>query len=180
MRVLGARKLVEIGERMRRRTTLVCLAVASLALAACGSSKHATTTTATSSAPPPAPPATFHVKLVGYKGGSPDGSAAAVINVNPPTRQLCWIFSELKNVPSPTVARVYQNFPGATGAHGFKLGNTYTPSGCVLLHTDVLELMAEKTPGRFYVSIHDAQFPEGAVHGPLTPGQLTRPPAPTP
>ncbi len=168
---------------MRSRTTFVCLAVVSLALAlaGCGGTKPAATTVATSPAPPPAPPATFHVRLVGYKGGSPDGSASAVINVNPPTGQLCWIFSELHNVPSPTVARVYQNFPGAEGSHGFKLGSVYTPSGCVQLHTDVLEHMAEKTPGRFYVAIHDAQFPEGAVHGPLTPGQLTAPkPTPTP
>src|SRR5271155_3541467 len=165
---------------MRRRTTVVSLAIVALAFAGCGSSTNqAATTSAPSSAVPPAPPSEFHVHLAGYKGGSPNGSALAVISTNPPKGEFCWMFSQLKNVTAPTVARVYQNFPGATGAHGFKLGSAYTSSGCTQLHTDVLEEMGEKRPGHFYVSIHDAQFPEGAVHGPLTPGPFTTG-APTP
>src|SRR5271168_4964429 len=101
---------------MRRRTTVVSLAIVALAFAGCGSTTNqAATTSATSSAPPPAPPSVFHVQLAGYKGGSPNGSALAVININPPRGEFCWMFSQLKNVPAPTVARVYQNFPGATG-----------------------------------------------------------------
>src|SRR5271163_2164181 len=152
-----------------RNTTLVSLAVAVLAFAGCGSTKQAATTATTSSAPSPTQTSVFDVTLTGFArelghgAGSPNGSAFAVISINPSKGELCWHFSQLKNVTAPTVARLFQNFTGASGAHGFLLGNAYKPSGCIPLEQSTLELMVTK-PQLFYVNIHDAQFPKfGAV-----------------
>jgi hypothetical protein len=161
----------------RSRTAFASVALVALALAGCGSSNNAastaaTETAATSSATAPggsasSAPTTYHVNLAGFSKGSPNGSGLAVVTVNPPKGELCWMFSELTNVPSPTVARLFRSFPGATGAHGFLLGHTYKPSGCIHLEPGILELINSK-PQRFFVNIHDAQFPEGAIRGPLS------------
>jgi hypothetical protein len=160
---------------MRNRTTAVSLAAVVLALAGCGSSKKAestasnpvtTATTTATTTGAPAPPTSFNVSLVPFGGGSPSGSAQAIVNIEPAKGELCWQFSQLMNVPSPTVARLYRTFPGASGDGGYFLDQKYTPSGCIKKDPIILELMVNK-PEQFFVNIHDRQFPGGAVRGPL-------------
>ena len=162
---------------MRSRTAFVSLAVVVLAFAGCGGTNKAATTAATSPLPPnvtvykPPPPlksATYSTNLAGFKGGALHGSGLAVISINASSKELCWKFSQLMNVTAPTVARIFRNFRGASGKHGIPLGSPYKSSGCVPEAAIVLsELLAH--PNRFYVAIHDAQFPDGAVHGQLQP-----------
>jgi hypothetical protein len=122
--------------------------------------------------------ASYHVVLNGkrqkqfagapaLKRGSPNGSALAVVTTNASTHELCWEFSRLKNVSSPTVARLFRNVPGGTGNGGFDLGRRYKSSGCVHLEAPTLGLIGEK-PGQFWLNIHNARYPLGAVRGPLS------------
>jgi hypothetical protein len=162
---------------MRSRIAFVSLAVVVLAFAGCGGTNKATTTAAPTPLPPnvtghqPLPPlksATYNINLAGFKGGALHGSGLAVISINASSVELCWKFSQLMNVTAPTVARIYINFRGASGTHGLPLGSPYKSSGCVPESSAVLsEILAH--PHRFYVAIHDAQFPGGAVHGQLQP-----------
>jgi len=158
---------------MRSRTAFVSLAVVALALAGCGKTNTAATVPATTSSlrPGVAPvrSATYSVSLAGVTGGAPNGSGIATINIEASTDELCWQFSQLKNVTAPTVARIFQKVPGGTGSGGYQLGAVYNSSGCV--HEPSVNLgVIEDRPSKFYVSIHDAQFPGGAVRGPLTLG----------
>jgi hypothetical protein len=182
---------------IRSRAAFLSLALAVLAVAGCGGG---TKTVTTAPLPPgvslvPKTPvpinATYHVTLTGkrqklfagyvaLKRGSPNGSALAVVTTNASTSQLCWEFSQLKNVSSPTVARLFRNFPGATGKGGFDLGRRYKHSGCIHLEPEVLGLIGEK-PGQFYLNIHNARYPFGAVRGPLgTLGAVRGPLPPAP
>ena len=165
---------------MRSTTVLFSLAAVVLTSAGCGNAKSAATTapppttattatTATEPAQQPVTSATYRVTLAGFKGGAPNGSGLAVISINASSSELCWRFSRLKNVTAPTVARLYQSFPGASGRNGYHLGGAYKSSGCVALPSDVLGLI-EARAQVFYVNIHDAQFPGGAVRGPLQAG----------
>jgi hypothetical protein len=165
------------------RAAFVSLALAVLAVAGCGGGTKTATTTplppGVSLAPKEPVPtnATFRATLTGrrqktftsspgFKRGSPNGSALAVVTTNASTSELCWEFSQLKNVSSPTVARLFRNFPGATGRNGFDLGRRYKPSGCIHFEPAVLGLITEK-PYQFYLNIHNARYPFGAVRGPL-------------
>jgi hypothetical protein len=167
------------------RAALVSLALAVLAVAGCGGG---TKTVATATPPLPAGVerarpeptpinATYQVTLngnratqfglpPGFPHGSPHGSALAVVTTNASTNQLCWKFSQLKNVSSPTEARLFRTFSGATGRHGFLLGRRYTPSGCIHLPAGTLGLIGAK-PQQFFLNIHNARYPYGAVRGPL-------------
>jgi hypothetical protein len=165
-------------ENMHRSSTgraaLVSIAVAMLAFTGCGGGNKTTSTlnkvfsgqVTRNEALPPAKTATYSANLAGFSGGSPNGSGLAVININAATDQLCWSFYQLKNLPSPTVARIFRNFPGAEGTGGYLLGSHYTPSGCI--HKPALTLaLIESRPEEFYVNVHTKQFPEGAARGAL-------------
>ena len=156
------------------RAGLVSIAVAMLVFAGCGGSSKTTSTLSkpfanqvTKNEPlPPAKVATYNVTLAGFSEGSPNGSALAVVTINPASDELCWNFYQLKNLPSPTVARLFRNFTGARGTGGYLLGSRYTPSGCIRKPPLTLQLI-ESRPEQFYLNIHTEQFPEGAVRGPL-------------
>ena len=163
---------------MPSRTALVFLAAVLLALAGCGGTKKAagtaatsSSTAATSSSLPPTPrqqvePATYDATLSRFRGGATGGSGLAVITVHPP-RKLCWKFSHLKSIPEPTDARLVWIYPGASGNNGFRLGRHFKTSGCVYVPTTIALLRnLERYPQEWYVSIHTAQFPAGAVRGP--------------
>jgi hypothetical protein len=163
------------------RTACASLAVLGLVLAGCGSSNTATSTSTLPKVPgvtpytppPPAKQISYSVSLgsakgvpVGAPAGAPNASGLVAISINPATRELCWRFTELKNVPKPTAARLYQYVPGGTGEGGLPLGRTYTPSGCLVRNVTVYAVL-EAHPERFYVSLHSAKFPAGAVRGQL-------------
>ena len=161
----------------------VYLTLGALALAGCGSSNKSATEKyppgVTAYKPPPAPvAASYSVTLTGFrrglgfkKEGSPNGSALALIEINPTTSQLCWTFTQLNGVENPTQARLFRVEPEPpykfyTSSTGIMLGHSYTPSGCIHEDPQILGLI-ERKPQQFYVNIHDAQHPTGAVRGPL-------------
>jgi hypothetical protein len=149
-----------------------------LGFAGCGGATKTVTTGVTRVLPPGvklySPPhvaaATYSISLVGTKGpgrapaGEPNGSALAVISINPSTNELCWKFSQLKNVTAPTDARLYVYTPGGPGTNGARLGSGFSASGCIPLPPITLELI-ERRPQLYIISIHTARFPGGAVRG---------------
>ena len=88
-----------------------------------------------------------------------------MISVKAPTLELCWQFSQLKNVASPTAARIYRSLSGGPPqGSGVPLGEGYTPTGCTREPAIFLGLLSEH-PQNFFVAIDNAQFPQGAVRG---------------
>jgi hypothetical protein len=162
---------------MRTWTALLSVTVAALASAGCGS------TTKSASTPeipgvkrykplPPPKSVTYTASLSGASGissprapaGAPHASGLAFISVKAPTLELCWSFSQLKNVPAPTKAFIYRAASLEAWRYGFRLGNTYKASGCLPENRIFLTLLGIK-PEQFYVSIRNARFPLGAVRG---------------
>ena len=146
---------------MRTRTpVLVILAVLAVGLLSAGAVLAAKTTlTATltggSAETPP---------------GDPDGSGTATITIDPVTRQVCWDITVTKI--TPVVASHIH--PGAAGVSGGVLvpldvaGFTGTSTGCVAAPAaaDLAAILAN--PAGFYVNIHTADFPAGAIRGQLS------------
>jgi len=166
---------------MRSRTAAVSLAIVGLAFAGCGSTnKAATTAPATSAtlppgatgiaAPPPVKSVTFSVKLAGANevpAGAPTGSGVAVISIKASTGELCWTFSQLKNVTAPTEAHIHRGLASTSGNIVIPLGGAYKASGCVPGAPRPLLGLIGANPQQFYVNIHNAQYPGGAVRGQL-------------
>jgi hypothetical protein len=98
--------------------------------------------------------------------GAPGGSGIAVISIKPPS-EVCWHFSALKNVSAPTAAHIHHGPPGTAGPIEIPFDGTYKPAGCIKGIAPPLLAIIELNPQRFYVNVHNAKYPGGAVRAQL-------------
>ena len=144
-----------------RRLAIVAVAVPSLLLAACTSTdlnmdgSTVLTAAMTGAAEIPGP-------------GDADGSGSATIRIDPlMAGRVCYDLS-VSNIETATAAHIHR---GALGVAGPVVVALTAPSagssaGCVdvaaALGTEILTM-----PAGFYVNVHNARYPDGAVRGQL-------------
>ncbi len=101
--------------------------------------------------------------------GSPDGSGVAAITVKGSTVTFSIL---VKGIGTPTLAHIHKAPLGASGpvvidfhapvfANGFATGTATGAAG------DIADLLAN--PSSYYVNVHTAEFPQGALRGQLGP-----------
>jgi hypothetical protein len=166
-----------------RSVILGCaVVVPALAVASCGgSSRSRTASTATNpneikpalpnqkkiiQLPPKVTQATYSVPLTPYPKAAQNASGQAIITITPGSNEMCWKVSTLTGVSAPTQLRFFQNFPNASGSGGNMLADPYRALGCRRLREIVLREV-QRRPETIDLSIHSAQYPEGAVRGPF-------------
>lgn len=99
--------------------------------------------------------------------GDPDGSGFARITVNPGQEELCFELSATGIAPA-TAAHVHEAFTGSAGPAVVPL----TPptsgfsSGCVTITRELAKAIV-KNPEGYYVNVHNADYPAGALRGQL-------------
>ncbi|NOT61768.1 MAG: CHRD domain-containing protein [Acidobacteria bacterium] len=100
--------------------------------------------------------------------GDSDGSGTASLRLNHGQGQVCYDIS-VKGIQAPTAAHIHA---GAAGQAGdvkvqLKAAADGTWKGCAsadkALITDIMD-----NPANFYVNVHNAEFPNGAVRGQLS------------
>ena len=100
--------------------------------------------------------------------GDADGTGTAEIIVNSGQRQICYKLS-VSSIAAATMAHIHEGSPTAAGPVKVSLGApnaSGTSSGCVTV-TRALALEILKRPADYYVNVHNAAFPGGAVRGQL-------------
>ena len=99
--------------------------------------------------------------------GDPDGTGTAQITVNAGQKQVCYKL-RVSNIAPATMAHIHEAAPTAAGPVVVTLGapTSGTSSGCVTV-TRALALEILKRPADYYVNVHNAAFPGGAVRGQL-------------
>lgn len=99
--------------------------------------------------------------------GDPDGAGTAQITVNPGQNQVCYKLS-VSNIAPATAAHIHEAPPTAAGPVVATLGapTSGSSTGCVTV-TRELALEILKRPADYYVNVHNAAFPAGAVRGQL-------------
>jgi hypothetical protein len=113
---------------------------------------------------------TFPVTLLGSNEvpkGAPNGSGRAVITLNAGTAKVCWSFSNLKGISNVTASHIHKAPKGKSGpvVIAFFTG-TLTTKGCVKASKSLITAI-EKNPSAYYVNIHTAKYPAGAIRGQL-------------
>ena len=108
----------------------------------------------------------------------PDGTGTAVITADPGNNSICGTFT-WSNVSGPVgFGHIHEARPGQpenvgftinlfgppTNPNGFQSGTT----GCTIVPGAVLDQMAQKA-SFFMVTIHNTEFPGGAIRGQLEP-----------
>ena len=91
----------------------------------------------------------------------------AEITLRPATGKVCWDFTITKIDGAGTAAHIHKGRPGVAGPVYIPLGTTFKRQGCASAPKAKINAVAAK-PGAFYVNIHNAKHPAGAMRGQLS------------
>ena len=99
--------------------------------------------------------------------GAADGSGMLKLTLNPSKCEVCYELS-VKNIQTATLAHIHAGASGQTG----EVKVTFDPpasgksKGCVSAASDLIKDIVQN-PTNYYVNVHNAEFPNGAVRGQL-------------
>ena len=100
--------------------------------------------------------------------GDPDGLGAAGITLNPTLRTICYSLHVVDIAPA-TAAHIHEGAAGVAGGVvvPFDAPTGGSSSGCVENLDPELIVRIQQNPAGYYVNVHNADFPAGAVRGQL-------------
>ena len=167
---------------MRRSTeNAAVLAALALALAGCGDSEDeaqqaedAARRTATSAVTGAEATTRLSASLTGAAEvptpGDPDGTGTATVNLDVTKGEVCYEVSAQK-IDRPTGMHIHEGAAGKSGEVVVPLttptASDTTTRGCANADRALMARMVA-TPGNFYVNVHSATYPQGAVRGQLS------------
>lgn len=108
----------------------------------------------------------LHATLTGkveVPKGDPDGRGTAEVKIT--GRQVCWEIKASK-VAKLVAAHIHKGRAGVAGPVTVPFGKTYKSKGCVTATTAVAAAI-KKNPSAYYVNVHNAKYPAGALRGQL-------------
>ena len=101
--------------------------------------------------------------------GDADGRGRAAVTLNQGQNQVCYELT-VSNIGAVTAAHIHRGARGVAGPPVVTLEPLAAqgPSkGCVSATADVIKEIRQN-PANFYVNVHNAEFPDGAVRGQLS------------
>jgi hypothetical protein len=132
-------------------TVIAVLALASIA--ADGGRKFTTTLTGAAEVPGP---------------GDPDGSGTATITLNHGQGEVCWELT-VSGIAPATAAHIHVGSADVAGpvVVGLSAPTSGSSSGCATVDRDLIKAIIQNPEG-YYVNVHNAEFPAGALRGQLS------------
>jgi hypothetical protein len=113
-------------------------------------------------------------KLVGSQEVPPGSKTAhGIVNLDltAKTGKVCWTF-DITGVSSPTAAHIHKAPPGKSGPVVVPFGGSYSKKGCTIASKSLVNAI-EEHPSSYYVNVHNARFPNGAIRGQLVVGLMS-------
>ena len=111
-----------------------------------------------------------HTMMIKMTGGAEvpgpadtDGSGMAKLTFNHSKGEVCYTLTT-KKIQTVTAAHIHSGAAGQSGPP--KITFSPTTKGCVSADKDVMEDMM-KNPANYYINVHNAEFPDGALRGQL-------------
>jgi hypothetical protein len=101
--------------------------------------------------------------------GDPDGTGFVVVTFNANKGTACWKFKGVAKIGTPAAAHIHKGRKGTAGGVVIPLGAAYKAKGCQKAAKSLIEAI-ETNPNRYYVNIHNAKYPGGALRGQLVAG----------
>lgn len=102
--------------------------------------------------------------------GDPDGRGSAEVTVVDVTDNVCYEISGVAGISPVTAAHIHRGAVGEAGPPVLPLRppTQGASQGCVET-TDGLADHIKANPGNYYINLHNAEFPAGALRGQLRP-----------
>ena len=98
--------------------------------------------------------------------GDPDGKGTAKIKIEATKGELCYRLS-WSGIGTPSAAHIHNGKKGKAGPVVIPLfGGAAKHSGCVKASKSLLAKIV-KSPGSYYVNVHNAKYPGGALRAQL-------------
>jgi CHRD domain-containing protein len=140
------------------RRTLIALVISALALVGVLGANAATAKTVK-----------FELALKGTneKPAAPASNKGRVeLTLNTTTGKVCWDFKLAKIDGKPSQAHIHKGKAGVSGNVVVPLGATYKRQGCTSAAKSLVKSIAGH-PASYYVNVHNAKHPLGAMRGQL-------------
>lgn len=146
-----------------RSIALIATAAGGLALAGCATVEEAVAEETAD---------TYRAALTGAQevgGGDPDGAGRAEISIADEFGQVCWDINNVSGIGPITAAHIHMGARGTNGPPVFTLrrANEGGYKGCTD-GREWVENRIEGNPEMFYVNVHTAEYPNGAIRGQLS------------
>jgi hypothetical protein len=115
---------------------------------------------------------TYHASLTGANepgGGAPNGMGMADITISDSLDQVCWNIHDVSGIDTPTAAHIHRGAPGVNGpvVVTLTMNNEGTWKGCAKRGSEWTQDMLKNNFANFYVNVHTATYPNGAIRGQL-------------
>lgn len=108
--------------------------------------------------------------LNGKADGAPKtNKGKAEVTLNAKTGKVCWEFKLAKIDGKPNQAHIHKGKAGVAGNVVVPFGASYKRQGCTSAAKSLVKAIL-KSPGSYYVNVHNAKHPAGAMRGQLTRG----------
>jgi CHRD domain-containing protein len=108
------------------------------------------------------------LKGIGEVPAAPaSNTGRAELKLNSATGRVCWVFSITKIDGKANAAHIHKGAKGVSGPVKVPLGTAFKRTGCTKAAKALVRSILAK-PGAFYVNVHNAKHPAGALRGQLT------------
>lgn len=91
------------------------------------------------------------------------------IRLTPATGRVCWETTIAKIDGKPNASHIHKGRQGVAGNVVIPLGAGYKRQGCTTVSKALVRAIL-RSPGAYYVNVHNAKHPAGAMRGQLTRG----------
>ena len=100
--------------------------------------------------------------------GDPDGSGSAVLRLNRGQGEICYELT-VSGIAPATAAHIHVGTVDVAGPVVVPLAppSTGSSSACAVVDRDLIKAIIQD-PENYYVNVHNAEFPAGAVRGQLS------------
>jgi hypothetical protein len=108
----------------------------------------------------------LHATLLGKSEtpkGDRDGRGTAEVKIT--GRKVCWEI-KVSNVQKIVAAHIHKGRLGVAGSVVVPFGKVFKAKGCTTT-TAAIAAAIQRTPSAYYVNVHNAKFPGGALRGQL-------------
>jgi hypothetical protein len=84
---------------------------------------------------------------------------------------VCWHFEGVAGIGKATAAHIHKAPPGKAGPVVVPFGAAYKAKGCARAAKALIAAI-EAHPNSYYVNVHTAKYPAGAIRGQLVAGMM--------